>query len=172
LHDGFLANSAAKPVELKLNPAAFLKLSAVSKSVLHKREIEVVFHRDYSLDDGRYSNNGWLQELPDPVTKLVWDNAVLISRKQRPNCIKNSDVVEIKLGERTIRGPIWFNLGSRIIRWGWPWDMAGAERAGLCKRRDLMFIRCARRTLRTLRLARHSGPLRELPVVVHAKHWS
>ena len=41
----------------------------------------MVFCRDYSLDDGRYNNNGWLQEMPDPVTKLTWDNAVLLSRK-------------------------------------------------------------------------------------------
>ena len=33
------------------------------------------------MDDGRFANNGWLQELPDPITKLTWDNAVLVSRK-------------------------------------------------------------------------------------------
>jgi Fe-S-cluster-containing dehydrogenase component len=40
---------------------------------------EIVFVRGYSIDDGRYINNGWLQELPDPITKLTWDNAALIS---------------------------------------------------------------------------------------------
>ncbi len=40
---------------------------------------EVVLVRSYTLDDGRYANNGWLQELPDPVTKLTWDNAAQIS---------------------------------------------------------------------------------------------
>ncbi|HEY0368950.1 MAG TPA: 4Fe-4S dicluster domain-containing protein, partial [Chthoniobacterales bacterium] len=40
---------------------------------------EVVLVRDYSVDDGRYVNNGWLQEMPDPVTKLTWDNAALVS---------------------------------------------------------------------------------------------
>jgi len=40
---------------------------------------EIVFVRDYSIDDGRYYNNGWLQELPDPITKLTWDNAALLS---------------------------------------------------------------------------------------------
>jgi hypothetical protein len=37
------------------------------------------------MDDGRYANNGWMQELPDPITKLTWDNAVLVSRKRRAN---------------------------------------------------------------------------------------
>jgi molybdopterin-containing oxidoreductase family iron-sulfur binding subunit len=40
---------------------------------------EVVLVRSYSVDDGRYINNGWLQELADPVTKLTWDNAAMIS---------------------------------------------------------------------------------------------
>ncbi|MDQ6861775.1 MAG: 4Fe-4S dicluster domain-containing protein, partial [Verrucomicrobiota bacterium] len=40
---------------------------------------EIVLVRDYSVDDGRYINNGWMQEMPDPVTKLTWDNAALIS---------------------------------------------------------------------------------------------
>ena len=50
---------------------------------------EIVFVRSYSIDDGRYINNGWLQELPDPVTKLTWDNAALMS----PNLAKHLDVV-------------------------------------------------------------------------------
>ena len=33
----------------------------------------------YSMDDGRYINNGWLQEMPDPITKLTWDNAAMMS---------------------------------------------------------------------------------------------
>jgi len=41
--------------------------------------IEVVFAPDSRAHDGSFSNNGWLQELPDPVTKLTWDNAALVS---------------------------------------------------------------------------------------------
>ena len=113
LHDGFLANSAAKPVEVALNQAAVSQaLSGVKVSMASKDRLEIVFHRDYSLDDGRYNNNGWLQELPDPVTKLVWDNAVLVSRKTAADLgAKNSDIVEIRLGERSVRGPIWVQPG-------------------------------------------------------------
>ncbi|HJT82214.1 MAG TPA: TAT-variant-translocated molybdopterin oxidoreductase [Chthoniobacterales bacterium] len=53
---------------------------------------EIVFVRDYSVDDGRYYNNGWLQELPDPVTKLAWDNAALIS----PN---TADELDVRTGD-------------------------------------------------------------------------
>ncbi len=79
---------------------------------LSKGRLEVVFHRDYSLDDGRYNNNGWLQELPDPVTKVVWDNVVLMSRRTaRELGVMNSDLVDISLGGRSVRGPVWVQPG-------------------------------------------------------------
>ncbi|MFC1757781.1 4Fe-4S dicluster domain-containing protein, partial [Planctomycetota bacterium] len=40
---------------------------------------EITFVEDYSVYDGRFANNAWLQELPDPITKLTWDNAALIA---------------------------------------------------------------------------------------------
>ena len=113
LHDGFLAGSAAKPADVKLDEAAIAQgLVAPKAGALAKDKLEVVFHRDYSLDDGRYNNNGWLQEMPDPITKLTWDNAVLISRKTAQELgVKNSDVVEIHLGNRSVNGPIWVQPG-------------------------------------------------------------
>jgi molybdopterin-containing oxidoreductase family iron-sulfur binding subunit len=114
LHDGFLPNSAAKAADVKFSPAAVSKLEAPAKAgTPNKDSLEVVFHRDYSVDDGRYNNNGWLQEMPDPITKMVWDNAVLISRKTAEELeVKNGDVVEIGLGSRTIEGPIWIQPGQ------------------------------------------------------------
>jgi molybdopterin-containing oxidoreductase family iron-sulfur binding subunit len=113
LHDGFLAGSAAKPVDVKLDVGAAAKAVAGLKvAAPGKSSLEVIFHRDYSLDDGRYNNNGWLQELPDPVTKIVWDNAVLVSRKTAQELgVQNSDVVEITLGGRSVEGPIWVQPG-------------------------------------------------------------
>ena len=43
--------------------------------------LEFIFRPDPSVYDGRYANNGWLQELPKPVTKLTWDNAAMVSPK-------------------------------------------------------------------------------------------
>ena len=40
---------------------------------------DLVFFTDTKVYDGRFANNGWLQELPDPMTRLTWDNAALIS---------------------------------------------------------------------------------------------
>ena len=45
-----------------------------AKPAAAKDGLEVVFHRHYCVDDGRYNNNGWLQELPEPITKVAWEN--------------------------------------------------------------------------------------------------
>ncbi|HEX9048492.1 MAG TPA: hydrogenase, partial [Verrucomicrobiae bacterium] len=76
------------------------------------QSLEVVFFRDSKVDDGRYANNGWMQELPDPVTKVTWDNAVLISRKTASDLgVQNGDIVEITLSGKSVKGPIWVQPG-------------------------------------------------------------
>ena len=110
LHDGFAPGTAAKKVSASFNSSV---LSGPTISAAPSNgSLEVVLFRDAKLDDGRYANNGWLQELPEPVTKMVWDNAVLVSRKTaRELGVQNNDVVEVKLGERTIKGAIWTQPG-------------------------------------------------------------
>jgi molybdopterin-containing oxidoreductase family iron-sulfur binding subunit len=114
LHDGFLAGTASKAVTVSLSNQALGSLGAISKAQAPGADrLELVFHRDYSMDDGRYSNNGWLQEMPDPITKMVWDNAVLISRRTAAELkVQNMDVVDIQVGNRTVRGPIWIQPGQ------------------------------------------------------------
>lgn len=115
LHDGFLQNSAAKPVTVSLNGSAVAQGLGLVKppASVSRDSLEVVFHRHYCIDDGRNNNNGWMQELPDPVTKLVWDNAVLMSRKTAVELgVQNSDVVEVQLGGRSVSGPVWIQPGQ------------------------------------------------------------
>ena len=78
LNDGIVAGTALPPinVSLKFNPASLPAAGANSPS-----EIEFIFRPDPCVYDGRFANNGWLQELPKPVTKLTWDNAALVSPK-------------------------------------------------------------------------------------------
>ena len=81
LHDGLLANTTSPVVRVSFNSggaAAFLA-NATKVSALSASNLEVRFVNDYKLDDGRFANNGWLQELPDPITKISWDNAIMIS---------------------------------------------------------------------------------------------
>ena len=117
LRDGFLAGSAAKPVTVNFNWKALSKLLPPPPPAATGETLEVVFHRDYSLDDGRWNNNGWLQELPDPITKVVWENVVLLSPATFAQLgLKAVDdesgtalqpLVEIALGSRKITGPAW-----------------------------------------------------------------
>ena len=92
--------------------------------------LEVVFFRDAKMDDGRYANNGWMQELPDPITKMVWDNAVLVSRKTASELgVQNGDLVEITLNGRSVTGPIWVQPGMADYSLGLALGY-GRERAG------------------------------------------
>lgn len=81
LHDGVLANSAYKPVSVTFNAAnaAALVDKASATTAPASGNLEVRFATDHKVDDGRFANNGWLQECPDPITKISWDNAILIS---------------------------------------------------------------------------------------------
>ncbi|PHX95234.1 MAG: hydrogenase [Pedosphaera sp.] len=114
LHDGLLVGSAAPAVSGSFNwtAVAGAVASAAPATAPSKDKLEVIFHRDASVDDGRYTNNGWLQELPDPITKLVWDNAVLISRETATQLgWKNGDVIAISANGRTVEGGIWIQPG-------------------------------------------------------------
>src|ERR1044071_20367 len=124
LHDGYLPGSAAKPVSVLLSTNAVAGVLAAAKPAAAPPApdaLEVVFHRDYKVDDGRYNNNGWLQELPDPVTKLVWENVVLMSPKTADSlglAIQNKEnnllfvpLVRVQLDGREITGPAWKQPG-------------------------------------------------------------
>ena len=64
---------------------------------------EIVLVRSANMDDGRYINNAWLQELPDPVTKLTWDNAALMSPAYAKHLgVKNGDLINIAIKETTL----------------------------------------------------------------------
>jgi molybdopterin-containing oxidoreductase family iron-sulfur binding subunit len=76
LNDGVVANSAYAPISV--TPKFSVATLAPAKTV-PAGQLEFVFRPDTNVHDGRYANNGWLQELARPVTKLTWDNAALVS---------------------------------------------------------------------------------------------
>jgi MoCo/4Fe-4S cofactor protein with predicted Tat translocation signal len=78
LNDGFVANSAYAPISVaaKFSPASLPPAKSAPDG-----ELEFIFRPDSNVYDGRYANNGWLQELARPVSKLTWDNAALVSPK-------------------------------------------------------------------------------------------
>jgi molybdopterin-containing oxidoreductase family iron-sulfur binding subunit len=76
LRDGFLPSPAARE-PLAFNSASAAQLAA--KFAAPAEGTEVVFAACPKVDDGRFSNNAWIQEMPDPVTKVTWDNAAILS---------------------------------------------------------------------------------------------
>jgi MoCo/4Fe-4S cofactor protein with predicted Tat translocation signal len=76
LNDGVVANSAYAPISVapKFSVASLPPAKAIPAG-----QLEFIFRPDANVYDGRYANNGWLQELARPVTKITWDNAALVS---------------------------------------------------------------------------------------------
>ncbi len=102
---GFLAPDkdkalrTAKPAgELKFNAARLAtELAAIAPLAAPSAEsLEVAFTPDYSVFDGRSAMNPWLQEMPDPITKLVWDNAALLSPATAAAlAVRTGDIVKL-----------------------------------------------------------------------------
>ena len=78
LRDGFVPGSAFAPAKVSFNAASAAALAKQAQPA-KADSLELVFLQSSSVDDGRYANNSWLVETPDFVTKLTWDNAVLVS---------------------------------------------------------------------------------------------
>jgi len=106
LHDGWIEGTAYAPKSLSVKNLSLPPSSADQKS------LEINFRRDPSVYDGQFSNNGWLQELPKPMTKLTWDNAVLVGPKMAEReQLQTEDVVTIELAGRKVSGPVWVQAG-------------------------------------------------------------
>ena len=75
--------------------------------------LEILFRGDPTIEDGRWANNAWLQELPKPLTQLTWDNAALISPElASQRHLSNGEIVELRLQGRSIRAPVWVTPGQ------------------------------------------------------------
>jgi molybdopterin-containing oxidoreductase family iron-sulfur binding subunit len=75
-------------------------------------DLELNFVHDYKVFDGRFANNAWLQELPDLVTKMVWDNAALVSPKTALDAnLEPGDLAELSYGGQKLTVPVWVTPG-------------------------------------------------------------
>ena len=107
LHDGWVAGTtyAPKPVTLK-------GVSSHASQAAPGGGIEINFRRDPSIYDGRFSNNGWLQELPKPLTKLTWDNPIMIGPAMAERLKLNfKDVAELEFNGKKVKGAVWIQAG-------------------------------------------------------------
>lgn len=114
LHDGFVAKSASARVTpmrkaLRLNPPT----GAVLEQQVNNGNLELTFWGDSHVYDGRFANNGWLQELPDFMTKLTWDNAAIVSPATAEELgLKHQNMVALQLGGQTCTMPVYIMPGQ------------------------------------------------------------
>lgn len=116
LHDGLKEGSAFPVVIPRIDFAAVaesLKKNLPLGSSASADNLEIVFTVSPSLFDGRFANNGWLQELPDSMTKLCWDNAALLSPKTADALgVTSGDMAQINYRGRQIEMPVWTMPGQ------------------------------------------------------------
>ena len=108
VHDGVVPDTAlpAKIFPLHAGWAATLPPSAGAQG------LEVVFRPDPAVYDGRFANNGWLQEWPRPITQLTWDNAAIFSPKTaQERGVVSTDLVEVVYRGYKMRAPVFIQPG-------------------------------------------------------------
>jgi molybdopterin-containing oxidoreductase family iron-sulfur binding subunit len=108
VHDGFVDKTqlAAQAVQATGGAGSGLAAGGGGSDVVNG-QLEVTFVPSSSTYDGRFANNAWLQETPDFLTKVTWDNVALISpdTADKLSGIKSQDVIRIKLGDRQLDIP-------------------------------------------------------------------
>ena len=117
LHDGFVAGTSMLATP---GPAAPAGPAPSAPSAAASAGMEIVFLPDPTILDGRYANNGWLQELPKPLSKVTWDNVAYISPSTaeklgipviRPGN-QDNDLLEITFQGRKAQLPVWVLPGT------------------------------------------------------------
>jgi MoCo/4Fe-4S cofactor protein with predicted Tat translocation signal len=125
IHDGFIADSALPAKTVSFNSAWASQQTQPAQQPA-PGTFELVFRPDPSIYDGRFANNGWLQELPKPLTKVTWDNVAIVSpnsakqiagdaqnrgaAKGREHYVRLVDITNQQ--GQTVRAPLWIMPGQ------------------------------------------------------------
>ncbi len=133
VHDGVVAGSNAKRVDVK--PKALAELLEADQKHPEASALEICFRPDSTIWDGQFANSGWLQELPKPITKLTWDNALRISPADASRWqLRNEQVVELTFKASTLRTSVWIDpghaSGSMTLSLGYGRTQAGRVGSG------------------------------------------
>jgi MoCo/4Fe-4S cofactor protein with predicted Tat translocation signal len=115
IHDGLVAETEAQTVDAQLSEdlRADDATAARASTELPEGKFEVEIRPDPTIGDGRYANNGWLQELPKPMTKLTWDNVAYVSLNTADELkLKSGDLIDVMVADRSVRAPVWVMPGQ------------------------------------------------------------
>ncbi len=116
LHDGFIENQGS-PLAAPSLAADWASSAATLRRPADKppsgNSVELVFRPDACVYDGRFANNGWLQELPRPLTKLTWDNAAMMAPATAQRLgLTSEDVIVLEHEGRSLEAPVWVQPGQ------------------------------------------------------------
>ncbi|MGN6229011.1 MAG: TAT-variant-translocated molybdopterin oxidoreductase [Dyella sp.] len=110
LREGVIEGTRAAALNVR---ASVSSLSPDEWRATDSDALELLLRPDPTIWDGRYANNGWLQELPKPPTQLTWSNAALISPQLAAHHgYANGDVARLRSGERELEVPVWITPGQ------------------------------------------------------------
>lgn len=115
LHNGGAKREPRKQPPLEVNPDAFRRAfaSARNETAQPSADLELILSTASGVYDGRYANNGWLNELPDPVTKGTWGNPLILSVSDAERLdLKEGDVVKISRAGAVVESPILIQPGQ------------------------------------------------------------
>ncbi len=111
LHDGVIAGTAFEPRSAVLDAAA-ATAAATALAAEPATDLELLFRPDPTVWDGSWANNAWLQECPKPLTKLTWDNALLVSPALAARLgLASEDEVTLTVDGRSLEAPVWVQPG-------------------------------------------------------------
>jgi molybdopterin-containing oxidoreductase family iron-sulfur binding subunit len=109
VHDGVVADTA---LPTKTPAIHGERITARIEAPRLGGKLEVMFRPDPTIYDGRFANNGWLQELPKPITKLTWDNAAIVSPATAHRLkAATGDLVQLTYQGRSLRAPVFIQPG-------------------------------------------------------------
>ena len=107
LHDGWIEGTAFAPKPVAVKASSFPPSPAEDANAL-----EINFRPDPCIRDGAFSNNGWLQELPKPMTKMTWDNPILVGPAMATRLgLSFEDLVTLQLNGKSVTAPVWIQAG-------------------------------------------------------------
>lgn len=120
LSNGVIDNTESAGESLQLDRDAIERIfqslpSAKASSSRPATEFELICKPDPSIWDGRFANNGWLQEIPKPLSHVVWDNTAWMGPADATRLkFVNGDVIQIKFGgaDDVVEIPVWIMPGQ------------------------------------------------------------
>lgn len=113
LHDGIFKIERKKGKQPRFNYNISESVKSIFKKFKSSNEVELILYEDIKIGDGRYANNPWLQELPDPISKVCWDNYAAISPEfARRNGLKQGDVILISSDKYSAKLPVLIQPGQ------------------------------------------------------------